>query len=100
MDNDIQTYRLTWQGISIETSYDPSGWGMIAHLQVKSIDPPRAPLPITETGYRSHFIPCGMVEELGGDVVAQVKAWLDDEARSPKWKAYLATSRQGDLFDL
>ena len=73
---------------------------MIAHLQVKSIDPPRVPLPITESGYRSHFCPCGMVEERGGDVVAQVKAWLDEEARSPNWKAYLVASRQGDLFDL
>ena len=100
MSNDIQTYRLTWQGIVVEITYDPTGWGMVAHLQVESITPPRAALPITETGYRSQVIPCGMVEDMGRDVVAQVKAWLDEEARSPKWQKRIEADRQGELFPL
>jgi len=98
MSNDIQTYRLTWQGIVVEITYDPTGWGIVAHLQVESLAPPRAALPITETGYRSHFIPCGMIEELGGDVIAQVKAWLDEEARSLEWRKRVEADRQGELF--
>ncbi len=35
--------------------YTPLQWKTIAHLEIRSIKPERAPLPITETGYRSHF---------------------------------------------
>lgn len=77
----------------------PRSWGgVIAHLEIESIQPPRAPLPITETGYKSHFHPCGTVEANGGDVVAQIIAWLDEEAAKPEWRAYAAKSRQGELF--
>lgn len=94
-----QTHRFIWQGIEIEVVYAPVKWGgVIAHLEVQSIQPPRAPLPITETGYRSHFHPCGTVEANGGDVVAQVIAWLDEEAAKPRWQRYLEASRQGELF--
>jgi hypothetical protein len=93
-----KTYRFVWQSIEIEAIYYPIQWGVIAHLEIESIQPPRAPLPITETGYRSHYHPCGTVEANGGDVVAQVIAWLDDEAAKPEWRAYVAKSRQGELF--
>ncbi|PKP85784.1 MAG: hypothetical protein CVT80_00750 [Alphaproteobacteria bacterium HGW-Alphaproteobacteria-2] len=93
-----QTYHLTWHGIEIEAIYTPCKWGVIAHLEIRSIAPERAPLPITETGYRSHFHPYGTVEENGGDVVAQVVAWLDEEAASPEWRRYVEASRQGELF--
>lgn len=44
-----------------------------------------AQIPITETGYRSHFLPDGNVEEHGGPE-AYVLAWLDHEADSAAWK--------------
>jgi hypothetical protein len=31
-------------------------------------------------------------------VVAQVAAWLDEEATKPEWKAYVNRSKQGELF--
>ncbi|WP_250890510.1 hypothetical protein [Sphingobium nicotianae] len=94
-----QTYRFTWQGIEIEAIYHPHKWGgVIAHLEIRSIKPERAPLPITGTGYLSHFHQPRTVEALGGDVVAQVKAWLDEEATNPEWQAHNAASRQGELF--
>lgn len=93
-----QTYRFQWEGIEIEAIYSPIKWGVIAHLEIESIQPPRAPLPITESGYKSHFHPCGTVEANGGDVVAQIVAWLDEEAAKPEWRAYAANSRQGELF--
>lgn len=98
MEREPQVYRLTWQGIEIEAIYTPRKWGITAHLEIHSIQPERAPLPITETGYRSHFHPCGTVEAAGGDVAAQVTAWLDEEAKKPEWQAYLAQSRQLSLF--
>ena len=42
------------------------------------------PLPVTETGYRSHFIPAGTVAEHGG-AVAFVTAWLEHEAARTGW---------------
>ena len=43
------------------------------------------PLPITETGYRSHFPHPADVEHLGGPV-AYVEAWLDAMAQSKAWR--------------
>jgi hypothetical protein len=93
-----QTHHITWQGIEIEAIYTPCKWGVIAHLEIRSINPPDAPLPISKTGYLSHFHPCGTVEANGGDVVAQVTAWLDEAAAKPEWLRHLETSRQGELF--
>lgn len=96
---DTQTHRLTWQGIEIELTYKPEDFGgVIAHLEVKSINPERAPLPITETGYRSHFHLVGTVETSEGTLVEQVTAWLDEEAKSKKWKKHEEDSRQLCLF--
>tara|TARA_A100001391_G_scaffold153410_2_gene111251 strand:+ start:27366 stop:27656 length:291 start_codon:yes stop_codon:yes gene_type:complete len=93
-----QTYRFTWQNIEIEATYTPLKWNVIAHLQIRSVKPEAAPLPITETGYRSHFHQPGTIEAHGGDVVGQVIAWLDEESESCEWKAYLEASRQYTLF--
>ena len=57
-----------------------------------------APLPITSTGYRSHFHTIGTVEAHGGDAVAQVMAWLDEEALRAEWQAHMKRSKQGELF--
>ncbi len=95
---ETRTHRFTWQGIIIEARYTPLWYGVAAHLVVESIAPARAPLPITETGYRSHFHPAGTIEARGGNVVAQVTAWLDEEAANPAWRHYAEASRQGTLF--
>lgn len=93
-----QTYRFTWHGITIEATYTPRKWNAIAHLEIRSIAPDRAPLPVTSTGYRSYFHPMGTIEAHGGDVTAQVMAWLDEEAKRPEWQAHVARSKQGELF--
>lgn len=93
-----QTYRFIWRGIEIEAIYNPLQWKTIAHLEVRSIKPERAPLPITETGYPSHFHQPGTIEGMGGDVLAQVTAWLDEESRSPEWQRIEMQARQLSLF--
>jgi hypothetical protein len=93
-----QTYRFTWQSIEIEAAYTPLWHKIAAHLEIRSINPERARLPITETGFRSHFHQPGTIEARGGDVVAQVIAWLDEEAAKPEWRAYAEANRQGELF--
>ncbi|MEM9422329.1 MAG: hypothetical protein AAF986_07490 [Pseudomonadota bacterium] len=79
----IIVYRITWRGIDIELVYVPKRWGVIASLEIRSFNPPKAPLPITYTGYRSHFHPMGTVEASGGDVVAMV---IQCSMRKPKQK--------------
>ena len=94
-----QTHRFTWQGIEIEATYTPQKWGgVIAHLEIRSINPERAPLPITNTGYRSHFHQPGTIEAHGGNVVAQMTAWLNEEAGKPDWQRHIECSTQGELF--
>jgi len=98
MEQHPQIHRFTWQGIEIEAIYWPRRWGAIAHLEIRSIEPPRAPLPITETGYLSHFHECGTIEANDGDVVAQIIDFLDGAAEQPDWRRYVEASRQGELF--
>ena len=60
----------------IELTYEPDLLNMggmppsyaTAHLTVRSINPEKAQLPFTETGYRSHFTSPGVVADAGGPV--------------------------------
>lgn len=77
---------IQWQGMTVEIRH-VAGWAAgYDHLEIRSIKPERAKLPITETGYRSHFLPGWELEEQGG-AVAFVTAWLDYEAEAVSWKA-------------
>lgn len=93
-----KSYRFMWQGIEIEAIYTPFYCGVVAHLQIRSIAPEGAPLPITSTGYHSYFHQPGTVEAKGCDVVAQVIAWLDEEAATPEGWAQVEAGKQGELF--
>lgn len=95
---ETQTYRFTWRDIEIEAIYTPLRWKHIAHLEIRSIAPGGAPLPISLSGYRSHFHDPGTIEALGGDVVQQVTAWLDEMAASPEWREREIQDRQLSLF--
>ena len=95
---ETQTHRFTWQEIEIEVNYTPLKWDVIAHLEIRSINPEGAPLPISDTGYRSHYHQPGTIETHGGDVVEQVSAWLDEKAKSKNWQTFLENSRQYTLF--
>lgn len=67
------------------------------HLEIESIKPKRAPLPITETGYRSHFIPTLDLINAGGPVTF-VTAWINQEAKGKAWTKSAVVKAQGDLF--
>lgn len=93
-----QIYRFHWHGTEIEARYWARKWGVAAHLEIESICPERAPLPITDSGYRSHFHQSGVFEDRGGDVVAQVIAWLNEKANDSAWRLRHEKARQGELF--
>jgi hypothetical protein len=67
------------------------------HIEVESINPRKAPLPITETGYRSHFMPALELMNAGGPVTF-VTAWIEQEAKGKVWSKAATAKQQGDLF--
>lgn len=102
MTKDYVITRKIWRGIEIEIRWNPEyviydDKTRVAHLEVESISPKRAPLPITETGYRSHFPPLSEVE-IYVTPEDYVEAWLDDMSRSREWQALEQSSRQLSLF--
>jgi len=98
------TETLIWQSFEIEVRYDPDAFNLtrqdreaMAHVEIHTIKPEKAPLPITETGYRSHFTPKGNIDEYDS-VVEFVRMWLDHEAQSEEWRIAQENARQMSLF--
>ncbi len=78
----MEKHNIKWHGIGIEITFTPKKFGMTDHIELRATD--KAPLPATETGYRSNFLPLGHVEAHGG-AAAFVTAWLDYEAARTGW---------------
>lgn len=79
----MEQHNITWRGVRIEISFTPQAYGMVDHIELRSAG--KAPLPVTETGYRSTHLPLGTIAEAGG-AVAFVIAWLDHEAAQINWQ--------------
>lgn len=89
------TKTIIWQGRNIHLSYCPEYFKDIAHLEIRAED--GEPLPITETGYKSHFFmtqcpPCLQ------DIISFVIDWMNEEAKSKCWQEYCESSKQLSLF--
>jgi hypothetical protein len=96
----IEKAKVQWGDVLLEISYERNWMGMkdgIAHLEIRVLGPKGAIIPLTDTGYRSHFISSLYVEAAGG-AVPYVRAWLDTEATKPAWKKRELASRQLSLF--
>lgn len=88
-------HAITWEGIALQVRWCPSWHNIIGHLEIQSDN--NVFLPITETGYRSHFIHAEHVEAEGGPV-AYALAWLQHEASKPEWQTQKDALRQLSLF--
>ena len=73
----MEQHNITWRGIALEITFTPEKFGLVDHIEIMSDG--CAPLPVTETGYRSHFIPAGTVAAHDG-AIAFVTTWLEHEA--------------------
>ena len=78
----MEQHSIKWRGIALEITFTPEKFGMVDHIEIMTED--RAPLPVTDTGYRSHFIPAGTVAAHDG-AIAFVTAWLEHEAARTDW---------------
>lgn len=90
-------YEFEWCGIRISLRHIHNYCGVIEHLEIRSIDPENAPLPITETGYKSHFLDATSLHEYGG-ALAYVRAWLTVEADKAEWQSQKEVASQYSLF--
>lgn len=95
------THHIDWRGIRFRITYERN-WLAIGgynpcHLTLTSEVPARCPLPLTETGYLSHFTDPELVEDAGGPV-AFVTAALDEAAEKQAWKTHEQDSLQMALF--
>lgn len=103
MSRRADLYRFEWDGILLEVRYVPvwlpaSIYGEdVAHLEVRSVYPTAAPLPITETGYRSHFLAASIVTAAGGPI-PYLDIWLTEASQTPEWRALQDAARQLPLF--
>lgn len=91
-------HKLVWRHATLRIRHTPDylskGW---SHIELSVTSPKGAPLPITTTGYLSHFLDADHLAAAGGPVAFFV-AWLDREAASKAWAKTEFAWRQGDLF--
>lgn len=90
--------RFTWRHVTLSVKHTRNYLGPgRSHLELHVIVPVDCPVPLTDTGYRSHFIDTAELVAAGGPV-AFMTAWLDREATSKAYREAEARWRQGDLF--
>jgi hypothetical protein len=88
MKRSTETHRMDWNGMLLEITYEPL-WlpahimGQdTAYIEVRSIYPTDAPLPIAKTGYYANSLPASIVTAAGGPV-AYIDVMLTAEGGAP-----------------
>jgi hypothetical protein len=78
----MEQHKIIWRGIALTITFKPDWLNVADHIELETEG--RVPLPVTETGYRSHFMPVGSVMAYGGPVT-YVTDWLEAEAKRMGW---------------
>ena len=90
--------KLVWRDITCRVRHTPDyiskGW---SHIEIIVLTPKDAPIPITATGYRSHFLDQELLVEAGGPVTFFLD-WIEREARTRQWAKAEFKWRQLELF--
>jgi hypothetical protein len=92
------THKLVWRDMTCRVkhtqNYLSPGW---THIEITVITPKGAPLPISGTGYRSHFLDEELLAAAGGPV-AFFQRWIEQEATTKAWAKAEFKWRQLELF--
>jgi hypothetical protein len=92
------THKLIWRDTTCRVKHTPNylspGW---THIEITVVSPKGAPLPITGTGYRSHFLDEELLAAAGGPV-AFFQRWIEQEATTKAWAKVEFKWRQLELF--
>ncbi len=92
------TAKLVWRDVTARVRHTPDYLSKgSSHIEITVVSPKGAPLPITSTGYLSHFLDAEALKRAGGPV-AFFLAWIEQEAKSKAWSKLDFNTRQGDLF--
>ena len=91
----IFQFDTAWRGTAISITHVVRWSDGIDHIEVRSEG--RVPLPITGTGYKSHFTNPETLTDYP-DAAAFVLAWLEHAASSDEWKHQAEGARQFSLF--
>lgn len=97
-DARVTTRKLVWRDVTCRVKCTPNyistGW---THVEIIVVSPKGAPLPITATGYKSHFLDEDDLARAGGPV-AFFQTWIEQEAKSKAWAKIEFKWRQLELF--
>lgn len=91
----ITSGTLDWRGIIVHITLERQAH--VDHLQIETLDPQRAPIPVSETGYLSRFVGKDVFPP-ETDPAAYVQDWLDQAATGKGWIEQEAAIRQYVLF--
>lgn len=91
-------FEFEWNGILIALNYHSDQYDVIDLITLETIDPPRAPLPMSDKGTYCHHLHLEDMNPYGGDPVKYVTSWLDYAAQSPAWQRQQDTAAQYSLF--
>ena len=94
MRDGYDTFDLVWCARNIEVRCQ-ANWLNSSYWHIELRCEER--LPVTETGYRSHFVIDDAISDQE-DVHAYVLAWLDETAREPSWQRQIEDNKQLKLF--
>ena len=91
-------HKLLWRDVSCRVRHTPNyiskGW---SHIEIIVLKPKGAPIPITSTGYLSHFLDAEMLAAAGGPVRFFLD-WIERESRTRQWAKTEFRWRQLELF--
>ena len=94
MPGEYQSFELIWEQRVIRVSYQPNWLNSDTwHIELRCAER----LPVTETGYRSHFLNAPEFDDEHA-IAAYITSWLDEASNNLAWHRYLQDSRQLDLF--
>ncbi len=100
------TQIINWRGTDIQITTSAPIYSnafkkvygyQLMHIEVKTINPEKAPLPITNTGYKSIYITEPELHSCGGSVQLILDE-INASANSPEWKELDFKARQYSLF--
>lgn len=94
MSDAYEAFELVWQERPISVRYQ-ANWlsSETWHIELRCAER----LPVTETGYRSIFVPSPDFE-CDADVETFLRGLLDEAATEKTWVQYIEDSRQLKLF--
>lgn len=92
-----EEFNAVWRGIDLTIRHCADWCAMVGMDHIEVVTDGRVSLPITGTGYKSHFVPPEQIAKIGTPL-DNVIAWLDHAAETAEWTKTEFDARQLCLF--